>query len=51
MQIGALYEEIKTESKLSTLYNVIFMLRRLLFACMIVFSTNVPLFQIFTYLM
>lgn len=45
-KIGSFYEEIKTESKGALMFNVIFMLRRLIFAISCILIKERPSFQI-----
>ena len=46
LKFGSTYSEIKTDSKAALLYNVIFMLRRLLFSLIAVVMDGSPVLQV-----
>lgn len=45
-RFGSTYEELRMNSKAALLFNVIYMLRRLFFASVAVFLTNMPSLQV-----
>lgn len=48
---GSLYDGLKTDCKLALLYNLLYTIRRLILAIMIVILSDYPNLQIFSYIM